>query len=71
MDFLILKFISSEKWRSGLNLQSGQRGTAGIKELFEGLKSVISHQGVFKETNLKSNLFGEHSYMTSDFWVGR
>ena len=29
--------------RRGLNLQSGERGTAEIKELFEGLKSVISH----------------------------
>ena len=59
--------ISAEKWRSGLNLQSGQRGTMGIKELFEGLKSVISHQGVFKEINLKSNLFGEHSYIRQIF----
>ena len=30
LDFLILKFISSEKWRGGLNLQSGQRGSMGI-----------------------------------------
>ena len=32
LDFLIQKFISSEKWRSGLNLQSGQRGSMGIIE---------------------------------------
>ena len=42
----MLKLISAEKWRSGLNLQIGQRGTMGIKELFEGLKSVISHKDV-------------------------
>ena len=36
----MLKLIPAEKWRSGLNLQSGQGGTMGIKELFEGLKSV-------------------------------
>ena len=31
----------SEKWRSGLNLQSGQKGPSGIKELFEGLKKYF------------------------------
>ena len=55
--------ISAEKWRSGLNLQSGQRGSMGIIEggrnpevlvkvhiFWEGHKNIIKSENFFDAT---------------------